>query len=89
MGEPHLEVEKRALRARYPEWATAEHIGEARRTLARLTPPGEELRITAYLYHLGFGKAYLAKLLGLKVSTIETRLREWRRLAEPPKTADE
>ena len=83
MAEPQLEVEKRSLRARYPEWATAEHIGEARRTLARLTPPGEELRITAYLFHLGFQPAYIAKLLGLKKGTIEGRLRQWRKLATP------
>jgi DNA-directed RNA polymerase specialized sigma24 family protein len=79
---PRSEAQKRTLRNSDPDWALAEHIGIARRTLAQIAPPGTEVRLTAYLWTTLWTKRAIADLMGVSESTVTTRLRQWRRLVE-------
>ena len=79
---PRLEAQKRALRRDDPDWALAEHIGIARRTLAHLAPPGTELRLTAYLWTTDWTVKAIADLMGVTEATVKIRLRQWRKLVE-------
>lgn len=77
---PRLEAQKRRLRQDDPDWALAEHIGIARRTLTQLAPPGTEQRLAAYLWTTGWTLKAIADLMGVTEATIKIRLRQWRKL---------
>lgn len=79
---PRLEAQRRALRRDNPDFALAEHIGVARRTLAEIAPPGVEVRLAASLWTEGYTRKAIAELMGCAESTVIVRLRQWRRLVE-------
>lgn len=79
---PTLEAQKRKLRREHPDWALAEHIGIARKTLAELAPPGVEVRLAAVLWAEGWTRRSIASLMGVTESTITNRLRQWRKLVD-------
>lgn len=63
-----------------PEYRAAERIGAARLVMKE-AEGGEEVRLTAFLFHQGVTKGELASLFAVTPKTIEKRLTKWRTLA--------